>query len=449
MFKNIFFILIFSISLFASSHNETLRTTITEVIATNPQLLEKYHTYKATKKDITIAKSDYYPKLNLRLGGGEESAFNKIGSDGNYSDQHYGVYQNSLTYTHNLFKGFATNAAVDKQRAQKTASAFNYVELVNELSLKMVDSYLTLLRQNQLLTTAKENVEINEEIFKKVQKLFNAGLTTLSEVNKIESSLSLAKSNYVVQENNTLDANYKLRTLLGRELNISKMSIPDVNYPIPSSSKNAIIYSLENNPSILISTYNIALEKAAKKEQYATYYPSLDLEISQTMNKNVGAVAGDDNRFKAMAYLNFNMFNGFADQAAIAKSNDNISREVEKFRDTKRQVIETLNLSYSAYTKLQEQLIHLVNYKKFALKTLTLYAKEYDLGRRSLLDLLSAQNDFIGSKSQIITTESNLLYAKYRILDAMGVMVNSIMDDNNSYYTHVELQYDNNQTKEN
>lgn len=85
------------------------------------------------------------------------------------------------------------------------------------------------------------------------------------------------------------------------------------------------------------------------------------------------------------------------------------------------------------------QLEHLNAYKDFSLKTLTLYSKEYDLGRRSLLDLLSAQNDFIGSKAQIINTEYSRLYAKYRILDALGTLVSTVVGDTTVVYNKVGL----------
>ncbi|MEA3229097.1 MAG: OmpA family protein, partial [Campylobacterota bacterium] len=53
---------------------------------------------------------------------------------------------------------------------------------------------------------------------------------------------------------------------------------------------------------------------------------------------------------------------------------------------------------------------------------------EYSLGRRSLLDLLSAQNDFIGAKSQIIDAEYDILFAKFRVLNSLGTLVTTIID---------------------
>jgi len=157
------------------------------------------------------------------------------------------------------------------------------------------------------------------------------------------------------------------------------------------------------------------------------------------MNKNLSAIEGNDDKFRAMAYVSYNFFRGFTDKAAIQKSVSKVHQEIESKNNLRRQVIEGLSLSWAANTKLQEQLVHLEEYKKYSLKTLTLYAKEYDLGRRSLLDLLSAQNDFIGSKAQIINTKYSLLYAKYRILDAMGILVSSIVKENYDIYKNVGL----------
>ena len=421
---------------------QNLKTSVKEVLSTNPIILERLKNYNATKEDIATAKSGYYPKLDLSLGGGTEFS---QGTDANGVDKYkdkedsFVVYQNSLTYTHNLFKGFETSYQVEQQEHRTLSSAYSYIEKANDISFKMVDAYLQVMKNQELLKTAQANVDIDEEIFSKVQKLFDSGLTTLSEVNKIESSLALAKSNLVVQENTIMDVSYNMQGVLGRYLDPNKMNKPDLNVSLPSTLAEATEFAIKNNPSLLVSNYNIKLAQATYKEKKSPFYPSLDIEVSQSMNKNLSAIEGTDDRFRAMAYLKYNLFNGFSDSAALQKSISTIHQEIESKNQLRREVIEGLNLSWAAYTKLSEQLKHLKKYKDFSLKTLTLYSKEYDLGRRSLLDLLSAQNDFIGSKAQIINTEYSILFAKYRILDAMGILVQTIMKDNKIIYDNVGL----------
>ena len=432
--------LLISLSLVATLQAQNLETTVKEVLSTNPIILERLKNYNSIQEDITSAKAGYYPKLDLVLGAGYENTdrTNRPAGAANQSFD-FSVYQNSLTLTQNIFKGFETTYQVEQQENKAVSAAYSYIEKVNDIAFNMVNSYIQVMKNAELLETAEENVEINEEIFVKVKKLFDSGLTTLSEVNKIESSLSLAKSNYIVQENSLMDVTYNMHRILGRFIDPKKMSAPIFNSILPTNLEEAVQYAMDNNPSLLISKYNIKLAQATYQEKKAPFYPQLDVEVTQSMNKNISASEGNEDKFRAMAFLKYNFFNGFADTAALQKSISQIHQENQSKNDLRRQVIEGMNLSWVSNEKLTAQLVHLKNYKKFSEKTLTLYSKEYDLGRRSLLDLLSAQNDLIGSKSQIINTKYSMLFAKYRILDAMGTLVSSVLGDTDIVYSNVGL----------
>jgi len=431
------FILLLALSITLSLNAQDLKESIAEILETNPLIQERLKNYNATKEEIVTAQSTYYPSINLSLGAGIEQK-STLETTPNVSTN-LDVYQATLSYTHNLFNGFETTNQVRQQKHRTISAAYSYIEMANDTAFELSTAYIEVLKEKELLETAKENVTINSEIFRKVKKLYESGLTTLSEVNKIESSLALSKSNLIVQENTILDVSYNLHRIMGRYLDVSKMSKPTLEISLPDNLEDATQYAILHNPSLLVSNYNIKLAQATKKEKEAPFYPSLDLEISQSYNKNINVIEAEDTRFKAMAYLNYNLFNGFSDSAELQKSISKIHQEVEIKNNLRRQVIEGLNLSWAAYKKLQEQLVHLKEYKEFSLKTLKLYAKEYDLGRRSLLDLLSAQNDFIGSKSQIINTEYSILLSKYRILDAMGTLLLTVMGSEDISYAKVDL----------
>lgn len=427
--------IVLALSLASTLFSQDIKTTISEVLSTNPVVLERLKNYNATKEDITTAQSGYYPKIDLSIGVGKEDGERPVNQDFDYS-----VYQNSLTYTHNLFKGFETTHRVGQQENRTIAAAYSYIEKVNDTSFETLNFYLQVMKNRELLEIQKENVEINSEIFKKVQKLYDAGLTTLSEVNKIESALSLAKANYVVQENTLLDSTYNMQKVLGRPIEPQKMLRPELGVALPANIDEATELAIENNPSLLVGKYNVKLAQETHKEKKSPFYPSLDIEISQNMNKNLSGIEGEYDNLRAMAYLRYNFFNGFADKAELQKSVSAIHQEIETKNQLKREVIEGLNLAWSANEKLENQLEHLNEYKKFSLQTLTLYSKEYDLGRRSLLDLLSAQNDFIAAKAQIINTEYSMLFAKYRILDAMGTLVSNVIGETDILYSNVGLR---------
>ena len=104
-----------------------------------------------------------------------------------------------------------------------------------------------------------------------------------------------------------------------------------------------------------------------------------------------------------------------------------INQEFETRRDNLRKLDEQGSLSWSAKKNLADQIVHLKRYEISSKRTLELYQKEYDLGRRTLLDLLTAQSDHVSAQTQIIRAENDLMLAHYRILDSMGTMVPSIL----------------------
>lgn len=428
--------ILLSLSLASVLFSQDIKTTLDEVLSTNPTVLERLKNYNATKEDITAAKSGYLPKLDLSIGVGKEDGKRAPNS----TPFDYSVYQNSLTLSQNIFKGFETQSRVSQQENRTVSAAYSYIEKVNQTSFETLNAYIEVMKNRELLSTQKENVEINTEIFNKVQKLYDAGLTTLSEVNKIKSALALAKANYVVQENTLLDAEHNMQKLLGHSIDANSMTRPTDEVALPLNVKEAEEFAKENNPSLLVSKYNIKLANATYEEKKSPYYPSVDLEISQNLNKNLSGIEGKYENLRAMAYLKYNFFNGFADESAKQKSISTINQEMQIKNRLERDVTERVNLSWSAHEKLTEQLGHLNEYKEFSLQTLTLYSKEYDLGRRSLLDLLSAQNDFIAAKAQIISSQYNMLFAKYRILDAMGTLVTTVLQNSENLYANVGLR---------
>ncbi|MEN8303369.1 MAG: TolC family outer membrane protein [Campylobacterota bacterium] len=442
------FILLFSL-LSSSLFSLTLQESVVEVMNTNPIVAERLKNYRATQQDLSIAESEYYPSVDFRASLGYNNAGeikDSADKDWNHevTNEQYNNYETSLILTQNLFDGFSTTNKVDYQEARILAAAYNYIEKSNDVAFKMTSAYLNVIRSYELLQTARENVQINDEIFRKVKDLFDSGLTTDSEVKKIESALSLARSNLTVQRNNSRDAEYSFRRVLGRMPNVATMSKPELNISMPDSIERAALYAVNNNPSLLVSRYNIQGAQALHKQTQKDFYPKIDLELAQNYNDvdERNSFNQPDDRFSARLVLSYNIFRGGADSAAAQREISKINQEIDIKRDLKRQVIEGLDLSWSAYEMIAQQLKDLKDYSRFSEKTLELYKEEYDLGRRSLLDLLSAQNDVINSRSQIITAEYDHLLAKYRILDAMGLLPMAIVGDTEEFSSRVNLYTD-------
>jgi len=436
MFKHTSILIPAGIILATQLQGLTLKEAMVQTLENNPAVMERMTNYNATQQDVNVAKAGYLPTLDLQAGIGYQDISNGITG---FEKKAQDIYETSLVFNQNLFNGLSTTYQVSTQKARVMGAAYSFIEKANDISFQLTNTYINVLKERELLKIAVQNIEINEKIFDKVQALYKSGMTTLSEEQKIDASLSLARSNYFVSQNNFKDAQYSFKKNFGRFVEPDTLIVPEFSGMIPEKKTDAQQFALRNNPSVRVADYDLKVAQEDYKEKRGRYMPNLDVEVKQAFNSNLNGVEGDEDDFRAMLILSYNLFRGGADDAEVQKRISLINKEVAYRSDLKRQVMEGFDLSWNAYEELQNQLVHLQKYKMHSLKTLVLYSDEYDMGRRTLLDLLAAQNDLISAKEQIVNAKYDLLFAKYRILDAMGIMVQKVIGDTDNLYSRVGL----------
>ena len=437
---------------FSANHVQavTVEEGIKQVLSTHPIVQERLKNYRATVQDLEISNSAYFPTLDLVSSVGRARTKSRISE---FNTEDYNFYENSLILTQNIFSGFSTVNQVDFQQQRILAAANNYIEKSNDVALDLVNVYIQVLLNKELLVTAKENIVNNQQIFQKVQVLYENGHTTVSEVEKIQSSLALAESNFVVQENNLMDARFHLQRILGYLPQVESLSTPSFDTELPKTLRQAANIAILHNPSILTSNHNVNAAQLLHKERKHSYYPQVDFQLSHNLNDNSDVYGdlygGKVNETRAGITLSWNLFSGGADKAKVQQQVSAINQEYQLRDDLRRQVVESLELSWSAYTMVDKQLALLIKYRDYSRSTLKHYEEEYDFGRRTLLDLLAAQNDVVSAKNEIITAQFNRLFAKYRIHDAMGTMLVAVLGDDDMYLKKVGLDKNKTDAKNN
>jgi adhesin transport system outer membrane protein len=414
----------FSLCAISALNAFSLQEGTKEIITTHPVVLERLHNYRATLEDLRTTEAQFLPTLDYT---GTVAREKTKAPATNQESVSFTAYEHSLQLTQNLFNGFGSIYEADYNKARIVSASYHYVENVNDLAFSFVTAYVNAIKARDILTIAKANVKYNEEITLKVQKLFDAGLTTRSEFEKADTLLSLAKSNFVVAQNNSDDALFNLERVYGKRVAIEDLESVSFEGALPDSLESMREYARLHNPSVLVSHYNIKAASAQKKAAYKGYYPSIDAFARQSWASDIGGQSGDDDRTKLGLTLSYNLYRGGADQALIQKSLSKINQESELQRDTLRKLDDQGSLSWAARKNRTTHLEDLKKYEASSKKTIELFQREYDLGRRTLLDLLTAQSDHIAAQTQIVRAENDLLLAHFRIQDAMGNMVSTLL----------------------
>ncbi len=419
----------------------TLNKVLDDVLTTNPVVLERLKNYDKTVYDLKISKAEYAPSIDFISSFGYEKTLEKHTTTP-FQAEGYHIYRNTLSVTQNLFNGFGTRNRVNYEKARVMAAAYNYVEKTNDVAFNAVREYINVLKYYDLYRLEKENISLTRDILNKTKELSDSGSGAFSDVKKVDASLQLAEFNFLTHQNNLMDAEFSLGKLLGRRINHSELTLPKFEFLLPTTMDEAASHAIDVNPSLLVTDYNITASKAALAQAKSKFSPTLDFEFEYNLDKNTSAEPGHSRSYSALLVFRQNLYRGNADVNTMKKSKINIMQEFETQREIKRQIIEGLQLSWSAYIMIEKQLGFLKSYEKESKASLDLYREEFEDGSRTLIDLLTAQDDYISARNKYIVASHDWLFSKYRILDSMGELINSLFGkDSAKFYAPTTADY--------
>ena len=401
----------------------TLEETVKEVLNTNPQVQERINYFRSVKQDVGIAESGYYPKLDLVAGLGREKTNNRGTL---FNDVTLDRSEAGVVLSQNLFEGFGTQKDIDKQLYRVTSAAYSVLEKANQTSLSMVEAYTELFKQKELLGSAEANVETHKKINSKIQERIDSGVGANSELEQSSSRLALAESNLIVQMNNYEDSVSNFIKVYGSFIHPDDLDEPMTLSNLPTSKSQAIAEASKMNPSLKVQRANIKVAKSNYDISNKDFYPRFDIEARSDWNKNIGGDESRDDAMSVMLKLRYNLYNGNADTSNKQKSISELHQEMRVLEDLQRRVEESIRLSWMAYTTLEKQMGYLKTHKELSEKTLTSYVEEFNLGRRTLLDILDTEEEMYSADRELVTAKYDHMLAQYRIIESIGTLSSEI-----------------------
>ncbi|WP_148801701.1 TolC family outer membrane protein [Campylobacter concisus] len=402
----------------------TLDQVVKTILNENPSLKATEFNYLQVGKDLKIAKNAYYPTLDAAARVGYERKRLDDGISTRRGDGR--VSGASLTLVENLYNGGADKNRINSQSARLDSAAYTVAQAADRLTLSAANAYLQVLQTKRILDIEEENVKSHEEIYNQIKDRARSGYGVASEERQAGSRYTLAQSNYVAAKNNYEDALSTFEKLYGRKVAAKNLVMPEFNLPLPSTKEAVYDKAVLCNPTLLVQRSNIAMAESVVKEKNAPFLPKLDLVVSGAYDhSNVLYDDYEEQTFDALLRLNYNLYNKGNDKLDKEKSQLAVQQEQQTMDNLVRELKESLEFSWQNYVLNQEKMGYLNQHVEYSKATLDAYQDEFRIGRRDLINLLDAENEYNTALKEIATTETALSYAKYRLLDNMGMVSDS------------------------
>ncbi|MBF0470295.1 MAG: TolC family protein [Gammaproteobacteria bacterium] len=192
---------------------------------------------------------------------------------------------------------------------------------------------------------------------------------------------------------------------------------------IPQSLDEAKQLALENNKQIQVGVYRSQAIRSRMSRVYAQdFRPFIQMVGEYARRDDMDGTPGqiDDAKVSLQLQYNFNAAN--AGDAAVSTVANELRASEQREKETLYLVLEQVTVAWRNLMVARNNRNVLQNQVNIASHYLQMATDERQIGRRTLLDLLSAEMSLINAQSDLTTTEADQAIASLTLLQAIGLL---------------------------
>lgn len=399
----------------------SLKDVAQRAVLQSPEVTSKWHNYRAAEEEIGVARGGYFPRVDLTAGTGREHLRTPSAADRDYNRSGYVLSLNQM-----LFDGFATRNEVRRLDKARLVRYYELLDASENVALEAARAYLDVLRYRKLVDLASDNYVQHKATHEQILRRVQSGVGRRVDLEQAGSRLELAEINLVTENANLHDVSARYQRLVGIQPSGAIVAPTQVSSAYPAQAKNALDTLYRNNPALLAATENIEASQYEIYARRAAYSPKLDFRARTDQTKNYLGDIGERDYKVAELVVTWNLFNGGSDRArekqTIEKKNLAFDMREKACRDTRQ----TLLIAYNDVLRLREQSAHHARQVGMLEKTRDAYRDQFNVGQRTLLDLLDTENELLSARRSAVNADTDLTLAYLRTYAGMGTLLEQL-----------------------
>jgi len=412
-----------SILVACSATAQTLPQPLIEVarkaVVGNPEIQARWREFTAAGHEHEFARSGQRPRLDLIASAGRQWTNNRPDLSTNLD-----YYRNGqgITLTQMLFDGFYTRNEISRLGYAKLVRYYELLESSENITLEAMRAYADVAKQLELVEAAKANYIEHKLITQLIEERTSAGVSRGVDLEQATGRLALAESNLITEISNLHDVSARYLRVVGERPADNVPPLPErlKLRGLPASGTQAMNEGLPSSPTINAAYENVRSAKAQVESNKSGYYPRLDFRAGQNWSNNYAGTAGSWTDAYAELALNYNLYRGGADMAREKQAIELRYQARDLQEKACRDVRQNLIIAYNDLTRLLDQLNFLDQHRLSTEKARQAYRQQFEIGQRTLLDMLNTQNEYFEASRAYTSARYNQIMAQARTLAGMG-----------------------------
>ncbi len=421
-------IVLLSCSMFVmtcTAYAESLFEALAYTYETNPTLEANRAYLRSVDERVGQAKAGWRPNLSA------------VGN-ATYTDQRYknypgvddfdydnDMYDAGLSLTQPIFSGFKTVSGVDYAETVVKQERENLKNTEQAVLLNSAVAYVDVITQRAVLELQKNQEQVLARHLKSYQKRFEVGDLTKTDVAQSEARLEGAKTNRIVAEGDLETANAAYVSMVGRKPP-EKTRVNDLDKFLPKTLSECLDVMRANNPALK------AAEFADEASQYNITLQRGDLLPELNVNAGAGYQWGqplpqlddkyDGHYWQVGANLKVPLYQGGGEYAKVREAKQLANQARINLEQVKRDLVKSTTQAWEQYRSTKSSIESIEAQIKASKMALDGVIREADVGSRTVLDVLDAEQEYLNNRVQLVQAERNMTVAALNLLSAMGHM---------------------------
>ncbi len=398
------------------------KETVEATLKSQRGILINHKILDVVRHELRRAKAGWGPSVDVVGRAGFSQLSDTTTRPLNADNDMYGASRIGLTLTQPLWDGFATRSRVRTGEATVDSMTYRVLDNATSFALDALIAHVDLLRRREILELARANVAQHEKILVSEEVRARMGAATSAEVSQTQGRLARAMGTLTDAEASLREGEASYIRLTGKPVpdKLEEVDVPLSLYPDYDATMQV---AQKNNPKLKAYMADIRASRGEKELAESTYHPNINLEVGPSNSDRRGPGNHWESGFDAMLVMRWNLFNSGADKAGVkaAESRTRMSTEtMYNFVDELALEIENTSTRYLAAKDQRKYYEEAMSYNT---ATRDAYLAQFELGERSLLDVLDSENELFNSSTQYATANGNVVVGAYRLYALTGMLL--------------------------
>jgi len=392
-----------------ASNSQTLDEAVAIALSQYPSILAAQARVQAADSDIMTARSGHFPQVSWQ---GTNSIYSNVPTT---PFQPNDTWIQSPAVNLNIWSGWRIQSGVERAQAMLDSRKHQHRITQDEVAFLVIEAYLNWIRTGELIRIAKTNLAAHERLRNDILKIVKVDQGRRIDVDQAQVRVESARLS--LQERlaeHEIHALRLSRMLLGA-LPSHPSGYENIRGIFPASQEQALSAIDDRHPLISQQLSEIEAAQASVRQAKAGFSPTVNLSYQKQTTQGLGQ--GD---YVTQLNLSVPLFDGGAAYGSTLSAQSQVEAARQGLVEAKITLRERLLSTWTQYLSTKQRADVGKRQVISAKKLVNGYDQQFRVGRRSLLDLLTVQDNLYGYETQANNAHFENLIARARILAVMN-----------------------------